>query len=210
MLERMGRRLGGLVNLALRAAIVAMTAAVLRAKPDDRRFAGKGIGLRVLIVGLPATLAVPAIWGTRGARRGPYPVAVDSLYLSMYALDLAGNVFDLYDRYPHFDLIPHAHGAGAVTVAVAWAFDLPPLSAVGAAQVGHILLEAQEYASDVVFGTHNVRGTWDTIGDLTAGVVGSVAYAALFGRRWRSPTRPDRDEPRPSGGRIDLAGRLPL
>ena len=181
----MGRRLAVLVNLALRGAIVAMTAAVLRAAPDDHRFAGKGIGPRVLMVGLPATLAVPAIWAARGARRGAYPVGVDALYLSTYALDLAGNVFDLYDRHRHFDLIPHAHGAGAMTVAAAWAFDLPPLRAVGVAQVGHILLEVQEYGSDVVFGTHNVRGTWDTVGDLTAGIIGSVAYAALFGSRLR-------------------------
>ena len=185
ILDRMSRLLGVLINLALRAAIVAMTAAVLRAKPDDRRFAGKGIGPRVLMVGLPATLAVPTVWLARGGPRGPYPVAVDSLYLSMCALDLAGNVFDLYDRYRHFDLIPHAHGAGAVTVAAAWAFDLPPLSAVGVAQVGHILLEAQEHASDVLFGTRNVRGTWDTAGDLLAGVVGSLAYAALLSRAGR-------------------------
>jgi len=185
MLDRVGRRLGVLLNLAFRAAIVAMTALVLRAEPDDRRFAGKGIGPRVLVVGLPATLAVPVIWAARGARRGPYPVGIDTLYLSMYALDLAGNVFDLYDRYRHFDLIPHAHGAGAVTVTVAWAFDLPPLSAVGVAQVGHVLLEAQEHLSDALFGTHNVRGTWDTIGDLLAGVVGSLAYAALLSRAGR-------------------------
>jgi hypothetical protein len=183
ILDHVGRRLSILLNLALRGTIVAMTAAVLRATPDDRRFAGKGIGPRVLIVGLPATLAVPAIWAARGERRGAYPVGVDSLYLSMYALDLAGNVFDLYDRYRHFDLIPHAHGAGAMTVAAAWALDLSPLRAVGVAQLGHILLEAQEYGSDVVFGTHNVRGTWDTIGDLAAGVVGSLTYAAMLSRR---------------------------
>jgi hypothetical protein len=185
ILDRVTRLLGVLVNLALRAAIAAMTATVLRAPTNDHRFAGKGIGPRVLIVGLPATLAVPLIWAARGARRGPYPVGVDSLYLSMYALDLAGNVFDLYDGYRHFDLIPHAHGAGAMTVFAAWALDVPPLSAVGVAQVGHVLLEAQEYSSDVLLGTHNVRGTWDTVGDLLAGVVGSLAYGALLSRAVR-------------------------
>ena len=62
--------------------------------------------------------------------------------------------------------------------------DLPALSAVGAAQVGHIALEAQEYYSDVLFGLRNVRGTWDTVNDLLAGVAGSLAYAALL-RWWR-------------------------
>ncbi|HEU0235217.1 MAG TPA: hypothetical protein VFR14_02125 [Candidatus Limnocylindrales bacterium] len=185
----MTRLIGVLVNLSLRAAIATMTATVLRAPPDDRRFAGKGIGPRVLIVGLPATLAVPMIWAARGSRRGPYPVGVDTVYLSMYALDLAGNVLDLYDGYRHFDLLPHAHGAGAMTVFAAWALDIPPLSAVGVAQVGHVLLEAQEYYSDVLFGTRNVRGTWDTVGDLLAGVVGSLAYAALLSRSERGGRR---------------------
>lgn len=185
ILDRMPRLLGVITNIALRAAIAAMTGEVLLAKPDDHRFAGKGLGPRVLIVGLPASLAVPSVWLARGRARGPYPVGVDNLYLSMYALDLAGNVFDLYDRYRHFDLIPHAHGAGAMTVFAAWALDVPPLSGVAVAQVGHVLLEAQEYYSDVLFGTHNVRGTWDTVGDLLAGVVGSLAYAALLSRSGR-------------------------
>jgi hypothetical protein len=174
----MSRLLGIVLGLGLRAAIVAMTAHIVRARKDDPRFAGKGLTPRFVGVGLPATFVVPLIWATR--RRGAYPWGVDSLYLSMFALDLAGNVFDLYDRHRHFDLIPHAHGAGATTVLAAWALDVPPLSAVGVAQVGHILLEAQEYGTDIVFGTRNVRGTWDTIGDLTAGVAGSLVYAALI------------------------------
>ena len=54
------------------------------------------------------------------------------------------------------------------------------LSAVGVATVGHVLLETQEYLSDVYFGLHNVRGAWDVIGDLTAGVVGTLLYAAAY------------------------------
>jgi len=184
--------LGRLTNLTLRVGLLAMTRTVLRARPDDPRFVGKGLGPRVLLVGLPATLAVPAVWAARGRRRGPYPWAVDNLYLSIYALDLAGNVLNLYDRYRHFDLIPHAHGAGAATVFAGWVLDVPPLGAVGVAQVSHILLEAQEYYSDVVFGTRNVRGTWDMTGDLLAGVAGSLAYAAVLARRRRPKlgTRP--------------------
>ena len=62
--------------------------------------------------------------------------------------------------------------------------DLPVLSAVGAAQIGHIALEAQEYYSDVLFGLRNVRGTWDTVNDLLAGAAGSLVYAGLL-RWWR-------------------------
>ncbi|HSK92634.1 MAG TPA: hypothetical protein VLA76_01095, partial [Candidatus Angelobacter sp.] len=118
--------------------------------------------------------------GRRGRR---YPLATDSLYLSIFALDLAGNHFDLYDRYRYFDAIPHAHGTGAFTVAIAELLDVPPLSAVGVAQIGHILLEAQEYYSDVLFDLRNVRGTWDTVNDLLAGAAGSAAYATVLARR---------------------------
>lgn len=186
------------VNIALRASLVAMFLEVLRAGPDDPRYRRKGIAQRYALVGLPAGLLAPV--ARRLDRRtgaGPadrYSVAMDNLLLSILVLDLAGNVLDLYDRHRHFDLIPHAHGTGAATVLAAWLLRQPMPGAVGAATIGHILLEAQEYASDVAFGTRNVRGTWDVIGDLLAGVVGSLAYAAayeaLVRRRGREPASP--------------------
>jgi hypothetical protein len=93
---------------------------------------------------------------------------------------MAGNSFNLYDRYMYFDLIPHAHGTGAVAVVLQAAFGMPALSAVGGATVIHQLLEAQEYYTDVLFGTHNVRGTWDVVNDLSAGLVGTALYTALY------------------------------
>ena len=173
--------LGLAVNLGLRAAMLAMVAEVLRAGPDDPRFVGKGIAVRFTAVALPATMLVPAVWLVRGGRR-PYPVWTDSLYVSLFALDLAGNVFDLYDTHKHFDLIPHAHGGGAIAVMGASLFGWPARRAAGASIVGHVALEAQEIASDFVFGLRNVRGWWDVAGDLGAGVVGAVAYAAAYER----------------------------
>jgi hypothetical protein len=178
------RALGWFVNVVLRGAIVAMLVEARRL-PDDPRFRGKGIGTRGLVM-LPASLLFPLAQLQSRRRDRPYPVWTDSLFLSIFALDLAGNHFDLYDRYTYFDAIPHAHGTGAATVAMAELLDLPPLSAVGVAQLGHIGLEAQEYYSDVMFGLRNVRGTWDTVNDLLAGAVGSIAYAAMLGRRRRS------------------------
>jgi hypothetical protein len=184
------------LNIALRLAMLAMVAEVLRAKPDDPRFAGKGIAIRFTAVGLPATLLVPALWAwnrrrrvARGMPPDPYPAWVDGLYVSVFALDLAGNVFDMYDTYTHFDLIPHAHGAGAITVLAAWLFRLPVARAIIAAMVGHALLEGQEYASDVAFGLHNVRGAWDVAGDLGAGLAGSLVYAAAYRRFVRDAER---------------------
>lgn len=177
------RVLGLAVNATLRGAIVAVLAEAL-ARPDDPRFAGKAIGPRGLVM-LPASLLVPVAhrFAPRHAR---YPLWTDNLWLSMLALDLAGNHFDLYDRYRHFDAIPHAHGTGAATIVAAELLDLPALSAVGLAQLAHMGLEAQEYYSDVAFGLRNVRGTWDTVNDLLAGAVGSAVYAFvhwLFRRR---------------------------
>jgi hypothetical protein len=168
--------LGWAVNLLLRA-VIGFVLVDARRRPRDPRYAGKAIGTRGLVV-IPASLLVPAVWASRD-RRAAYPVWIDSLHLSIYALDMAGNYLDLYDRIKHFDAIPHAHGTGAATVVVADLFEQPALSAVGIAQVVHIALEAQEYYSDVLFDLHNVRGTWDTVNDLVAGTVGSLAYAGL-------------------------------
>jgi hypothetical protein len=165
------------INVALRAAIIIFLAdAILNA--DDSRFAGKGIGSRGLVI-LPASLLLPALYLTR--RRGQrYPFWIDNLYLSIFALDLGGNSFDLYNTYRHFDLVPHAHGTGAMTVLFAWLLRQPMLSAVGLATIVHTGLEAQEYYSDVLFGLANVRGTWDVVNDLVAGVLGSAAYGAGY------------------------------
>jgi hypothetical protein len=173
------RIIGVVVNALLRASILAVLAEALR-HPQDHRFAGKGIGTRGLVM-IPLSLVVPAVHlARRGGDTRPYRLWTDNLWLSIFALDLAGNHFDWYDRYPHFDAIPHAHGTGAGTVVAAELLDLPALSAVGLAQLGHILLEAQEYYSDVWFGLRNVRGTWDTINDLLAGAGGSAGYAAAL------------------------------
>jgi len=130
------------------------------------------------LVILPLSLLLPALYLTR--RRGePYPFWMDNLYLSIFAFDLAGNLFDLYNSYRHFDLLPHAHGTGAATVLLAWLLRKPMLSAVGLATVLHVGLEAQEYYSDLLFGLANVRGTWD--------VVKRVEAAA--GHRSRLPAR---------------------
>ncbi|MGH2470893.1 MAG: hypothetical protein ACRDG6_00610, partial [Candidatus Limnocylindria bacterium] len=105
-----------------------------------------------------------------------YPVWTDDVWLSLFWLDMAGNSFDLYDRYTHFDLIPHFHGTGASAVALQRGFGLTRSRAFLIATAMHTALEAQEYATDVFFGTHNVRGWWDSAGDIAAGLVGAVAY----------------------------------
>jgi hypothetical protein len=170
-------RIGGIgANLALRVVIVGVVADARR-HPDARRYAGKGIGTRGLVL-VAASCAVPVLY-LLGMRR-PYPVWTDTLHLSIYALDMAGNYFDLYDTYRHFDLIPHAHGTGAATVVVGEMLPVDVVGAAGLAQAAHLLLEAQEYVSDVLFGLRNVRGWWDTAGDLLAGLAGSTLYGVAY------------------------------
>ena len=177
----MGRRtawqvVGVGVNLALRAVIVGVVLDALL-NPDDDRYAGKGIGTRGLVL-VAASLLIPAL--QRTTRRGErYPLVTDNLYLSIFALDMAGNYLDLYNRFVLFDLIPHFHGTGASSIVLASLLRRPLLAGIGVAQILHIGLEAQEYYSDILFDLHNVRGTWDTINDLLAGAAGSLAYAGI-------------------------------
>jgi hypothetical protein len=165
------------LNVILRLAIVGVVLDALL-NPDAARYAGKAIGTRGLVL-IPAGLLVPLLHLVRG-RRGRYPTWTDNLYLSIFALDMGGNLLDLYDRYFFFDLVPHFHGTGAVSVVLTQLFRLPVLAGIGVAQIIHVLLEAQEYYSDVFFGLRNVRGTWDTINDLLAGIGGSLAYGGLL------------------------------
>jgi hypothetical protein len=165
------------LDLALRAHIAWFLAEVLL-NPHDPRFEGKAIPIRNLIIVGGMSMLFPILHLTR--RRGKrYPIWTDVTWLSLFWLDMAGNSFDLYDTYERFDLIPHFHGSGAATVAIAVAADLKPLPAAIAANVAHAVLELQEILTDVFAGTHNVRGPLDTIGDLAAGLLGSFAYAPL-------------------------------
>lgn len=187
---KLALRVAGVVNIGLRLVIVGVVVDALL-HPDAARYAGKAIGTRGLVL-IPASLLVPALfmWRRRRGRRADYPVWTDDLYLSIFALDMGGNLLDLYDRYLLFDLVPHFHGTGAISIVVSHLFRQPVLAGIGVAQTIHVLLEAQEYWSDVVFGLRNVRGTWDTINDLVAGVAGSLVYGAALGvarkRGWLS------------------------
>lgn len=181
----MKRRVAGFaLNALLRASIAAFLADTLR-HPHDKRYEGKAIPIRnLLIVGsLSFTFPLLHLWQLRRPRQNRrwrrYPVVSDNLFLSIFWLDMAGNYFDLYDRYLHFDLIPHCHGSGALAAVLLNAFEMPPLTAYGVANGIHGLLEAQEYLTDVFFGTHNVRGAWDSLGDLGAGLVGTSAYILI-------------------------------
>ncbi len=190
------------LNIAVRLAIIYWLAEawILR---DDPRFAGKAIPERNAVIVGSLSLLFPAIWWFRRLPWSTYPLGLDILYLSIYALDMAGNSFDLYNNYPNFDLIPHFHSPGAVAVIVATSWvrrrqplapDLPnqrwlveaTLFGAGIASMIHIVLEAQEYYTDVLAGTHNVEGVADTVNDLVVGLFGALIYPPLL-IRWFLP-----------------------
>lgn len=177
---RASRAAGWILNVALRLLIVGFAIEALLASGDPR-FATKGIAVRNLVLaGAVLTLSVPAFHAVRGRGR-PYPVWLDVLLLSVIGLDMAGNSLGLYDAGWRFDLVPHTYGpfAGvAILRALGMAFAPSAMIINGV----HVLHELQEAAGDVVFGTTNVRGAWDTASDLMAGAIGSIAVPILLDR----------------------------
>ncbi|MBI4038253.1 hypothetical protein HY387_01230 [Candidatus Daviesbacteria bacterium] len=170
--------MGKVFNLLLRASIFYFLLEVMLF-PEDPRFAGKAIPIRNLIIVTSLSLLFPILYFLKKKWKS-YPYWLDNLYLSLFWLDMAGNSFNLYDSFRFFDLIPHFHGTGAIAAVFYGAFSLPFLSALGLANIIHLLLEAQEYYTDVFFGTHNVGGIADTINDLMVGVLGTAVYLWFY------------------------------
>lgn len=170
--------MGLLVNLLIRVTIFYFLAEVLLF-PDDPRFAGKAIPIRNLIIVVSLTLLFPLIYFLRKKWKR-YPFWLDNLYLSIFWLDMAGNSFNLYDTYFYFDLIPHFHGTGTIAAVLFGAFGISAISSIGLANIIHVLLEAQEFYTDVLAKTHNVRGTFDVINDLVVGLAGATIYVLIY------------------------------
>ena len=169
--------MGLVLNILFRLSIIYFLGEVFLF-PDDPRFAGKAIPIRNLLIVVALSLLFPFLYFAKKKWQN-YPVWLDNLYLSIFVLDMAGNSFNLYDSYFYFDLIPHFHGSGAIAAVLFGAFKLPFLSAVGLANIIHMLLEAQEFYTDVLFKTHNVRGIFDVVNDLVVGLAGTVVYTFI-------------------------------
>lgn len=177
----------GLVfNILIRLSILYFLGEVIL-NPDDLRFAGKAIPVRNLVIVLSLSLLFPILYfwkkrwvGSTWLTTGKYSFWWDNLYLSIFWLDMAGNSLNLYDSYFYFDLIPHFHSTAALSVVLLGAFGFSFWGGVGLANIIHMLLEAQEYYTDVFFGTHNVRGVFDVVNDLVIGVAGTILYGLVF------------------------------
>ncbi len=170
--------IGLLVNILIRLSILYFLGEVLLF-PDDPRFAGKAIPIRNFIIVITLGLLFPFFYFIRKKWKH-YPFWMDNLYLSIFWLDMAGNSLNLYDSFFYFDLIPHFHSTAALATMLLGAFGFSFWGGVGLANIIHVILEAQEYYTDVLLGTHNVRGTFDVVNDLVVGVVGTILYGILF------------------------------
>lgn len=177
------------INLLLRVVIVAFAVEAALAVGDPR-FEGKGIAVRNLVfAGTALTLTFPLIHMVRRRPLHAYPLLADSLFLSILALDMAANSFNLYDHAWRLDLVPHTYGPMAGYYALR-ALGMAMVPSMVLVNVLHVLLEVQEVITDIWLETSNVRGWTDTAGDLAAGLVGSVAIPLLWARRRRAEHPP--------------------
>ena len=97
------RYAGLILNLFVRITVLYFLGEVLLF-PNDPRFAGKAIPIRNFVIVVSLSFLFPVFHFLR-RRWSRYPLWLDSLYLSIFWLDMAGNSFDLYDRHRDFDLI---------------------------------------------------------------------------------------------------------
>ena len=196
--RRAGLHSGLVANVVLRLFLLYFTIETL-VNPGDPRFAGKNLGMRNIVIVLTFSLLFPVLhrWW-KGKPWKDYPIWTDNLYLSMFELDMAGNSLDLYETFKKWSLIPHFHGGGVVAAVARLAFRRSWLEAVGISNSFHIILEAQEFYTDVYGGTRNVGGVDDTLNDLLAGFLGASIYAWLVGlvrrKRYRDQDQQEEDD----------------
>jgi hypothetical protein len=151
---------------------------------DWDRFAGKAFAGRAVAYPI-ALLVIPAVWWLRG-RRKAYPGLADLLVSLPFAVDVAGNVADAYDRIGWFDDACH-FGNWALLLA-ALAVSLPATLPYGA-QLGLVVgigsttalgWEIAEYYTFIRHGTELDTAYTDTLGDMTLGTLGALAAGLVI------------------------------
>ena len=192
---------GALVNVLLRLAILAMSVDAI-VNGGDERFTGKALAPRDVIISFGFAMLFPLFWRLRYRGRAwrEYPWWFDTLYLSLFAFDMAGNSLGLYNAFPGtFNDVTHTYGPAALTIVLAGAFGFTTLEAMGLATMLHVVLQVEELYGDRFLGTHNFLGAEAEYQQFIGGllgvmVAGGIWYASSDWRRRRAkrlrrPTR---------------------
>src|SRR5438067_11659837 len=167
---------GAIVNILLRIAILVMSVDAI-VNSSDQRFAGKALAPRDVIISFGFAMLFPLFWKLRYRKRqwAEYPWWFDSLYLSLFAFDMAGNSLGLYNAFPGaFNNVTHTYGPAALTIVLAGAFGLTTLEAMGLATMLHVVLQVEELYGDKFLGTHNFLGAEAEYQQFIGGLVGAV------------------------------------
>src|SRR5438477_6296641 len=92
---------GALVDILMRLAILAMSVDAI-VNGADQRFAGKALAPRDIIISFGFAMLFPLFWRLRyrGRQWREYPWWFDTLYLSLFAFDMAGTSLGLYNAFP--------------------------------------------------------------------------------------------------------------
>lgn len=173
---------GALVNMLLRLAILVMSVdAIVNA--NDQRFTGKALAPRDVIISFGFAMLFPLFWRLRYSKRQwrEYPWWFDSLYLSIFAFDMAGNSLGFYNTYKGvFNDITHTYGNGALMIVLAGAFGFTTLEAMGLATMLHLTLQVEEYYGDVFLHTHNIVGMEGEYQQFVGGLVAVTVCGAVW------------------------------
>jgi hypothetical protein len=171
------------VNIAVKAAFAVLLIMVALGH-DWPQLQGKAVGLRLVFYPLSA-LVVPVTWWLRG-RRGRYPHDVDALLVAPFAIDLAGNLLNLFDSVSWWDDANHLVNWALLVAAVGRLLRRTTLAqlvriglATGFGAVAAILWELGEYVTFVQHSTERFTAYRDTMGDEALGLTGSVVGAWL-------------------------------
>jgi hypothetical protein len=132
-------------------------------------------------------LIVPAVWWLAGRRRRwAYPCDVDILLTLPFLIDMLGNALDLYDSISWWDDANHLVNWAILTTGFGRLLVRLPVDravvaglAVGFGAVTAILWELLEYVTFIRHSNELETAYTDTLGDLSLGLTGSVAAAAL-------------------------------
>ena len=206
-------------NLAVKAALVGLLLfAVVR--DDLPRFQGKAMAGRALTYPI-AALVVPMAWWIAARRRRAgrphlegYPHAADVLLVLPFLIDVGGNALDLYDSVGWWDDLNHLVNWAILSAAFGQLLVQRALAAwtvaglvAGFGAITAILWEIAEYVTFIRDSPEIATAYTDTLGDLSLGLTGSVAAAALTAWLSRRARRGPGPVVRPIGG--DASSGMP-